>query len=275
MASIGTKKGTEKAGGGITYRSIKKATIIANRLHADVLSGSYLSYNGKGQPFLFLATMAAVASGADTVEHVALLPAGNVLHYWPIGAIAQGMKGPQANVNGLRLDFDAAAGDGANYVPGGLLGSHLLNVERTAGAAVPEGKFIRWRGVIEDVSGATQFAVGFRKSEAIQAAIDSYADLAAIVAPLGAVATKTILATVVVNRATGSAAWADGEEHEILVTCAGNGKVAFYFDGRRVGIDFQFADDAAVVPFIFLLESSDFTFFYTKALEVGPLGQLA
>jgi hypothetical protein len=273
MASIGTRKNRS---GGLTYRSIRKGTIIANRLHPDVLSGGYLNYNGRGQPLLTLATMAAVASGADTVEHIAYLGGvgGVGLHYWPIGAVAQAVKGPQAAADGLRLDFDAFAGDGANYVPGGLLGPFSRTIERTAGAVIPGGVFIRWQGILEDVSGAAEFAVGFRKSEAIQALIDGFDEMAALNVQAGTVNTETILNNAAtVTRATGKT-WADTEEHELVATCAGNGKVAYYFDGSKVGVDFQFDDGEVVVPFMHLLLGADLTTVNTKALEVGSLEQL-
>ena len=79
MASIGTRKGVEKAKGGITSRSIKDGAIVGPKLSDDLRQGAYLDYNGKGQPSLSLTTGAA-ASGADATEHIAHLPFGGTLH---------------------------------------------------------------------------------------------------------------------------------------------------------------------------------------------------
>ena len=277
MASIGTKKGTEKAGGGITSNSIKDEAIFAGKLHPDITQGNYINYGGKGQPYLILATQGAVASGGDTVEHIAYLPSGGALHYNPVGAIAQSMKGPEANALGLRLDFDAAAGDGVNIVPGGLLGPWRHTIERTANLAVARSLFFRWRGVIEDVSGNAEFNIGFRKAEAIQAAVDNYDEAAYFNILLGVINIETILNNAVtVTTATTNTAWADGEEHDLMVVCHGNGKVEFFYDGKPpiVSKAFQFDDDEVVVPFIHCLQSADFTFLYTKKLEVGFLQQI-
>lgn len=275
MPSIGTKKGTEKARGGITGRSIKNGAIVGPHLSDVLRQGGYLDFDGKGQPILGLSTGAA-ASGADATEHIALLPGGGALHYWPINAIAQSVKGPEANANGLRLDFDAAAGDGVNIVPGGLFGPWRMVVERTAGGTVPDGLFFRARLLIEDVSGNAEFNIGFRKAEAVQAAVDNYDEAAYVNVLVGDIKIETILnnaATVTVDTTSN---WADGEEHELLVTVNGKGQVKFYVDGLDPVVSaaaFQFDDNEVIVPFIHHVQAADFSFIYVKRLEVGRLSQ--
>jgi hypothetical protein len=269
MASIGSRKGTEKAGPGITHRSIRDREIWPRKLGLEGLT--HLFYRGQGQPFLFLAAQTAVASGADGVEHVAYLPGSTVpLHYTPIGAITGAMKGPTAGSDGLRIDFDAAAAEGGNFVPGGLLGPWRMVCSRTV--AIPAGIFIRAKVKLEDVSGTTDFAIGIRKAEAVQAAIDNYDELACLNVISGAVKRETILnggATVTV---TTTHVWADGETHEIAVVCLGNGKVQFWFDGKPAsgtGAAFQFDAAEVVVPFIYALQAADLTEIRLVELEVG------
>lgn len=274
MASIGTKKGVERARGGITSRSIKDGAIVGPKLSDDLRQGAYLDYNGKGQPTLSLATGAA-ATGGDATEHIAHLPFGGTLHYTPINAIAQAVKGPEANANGLRLDFDAANGDGVNIVPGGLFGPWRTTIERTAGGTVPDGVFIRARLVIEDVSGNGEFNIGFRKAEAVQAAVDNYDEAAYINVLAGDIKLESILnnaATVTVDTTSN---WADGEEHELLVTVDGKGNVKFKVDGRDpvVNLAYQFDDNEVIVPFIHHVQAAEFSFIYVKRLEVGRLSQ--
>ncbi len=277
MGSIKELTTTEKAYRGLTHNSIRDEEVYGRKLHPDVRSGSYLYYDGKGQPFLFLATMAAVASGADATEHIAVLPGnGGVLHYWPIGAIAAAMKGPTADADGLRLDFDAAAADGVNIVPGGLLGPWRLVIERTAGQDPPDGLFIRVWLKIEDVSGTTDLAIGFRKSEAVQAAIDDYDELACLNVISGDVKRETILNTAATVTVDTGFNWADGETHELLLKCQGNGKVEMFFDrgDTPIGAAFQFDDAEVVVPFLFGLQAADLTEIRLVKLEVGHLSQL-
>lgn len=275
MASIGTKTGIEKAQGGLTSNSIKDEGIVPVKLHRDLAQGAYIDYAGKGQPALFLATF-ELATGADATEHVAILPSGGHLHYTPINAIAQSVKGPEADALGLRLDLDAANGDGVNIVPGGLLGPWRFTVERTAGQPVPPAVFFRWRGVIEDVSGLAEFNLGFRKAEAVQAAVDNYDEAAYLNVLAGTLKTETILNGGNTSSVDTTQDWADGEEHELMAVCHGNGKVEFFFDGKEPTVTqaFQFDDAEAVVPFIHTLQAAAFSFIYTKRLTVGFLGDI-
>jgi hypothetical protein len=271
MASVGTRR-TRR--GGITSLSIKQEGVRGDRIHPDVLSGEYLRYQGAGQPRLFLADNTGFASGADAVEHVALLPNGLPLHYTPIAAAA--VLGPIADAAGLFLNLDLTDDDGVNYVPGGLLGAWRTVVERTAGLNPPDGVFIRLRGVLQDVSGTDDFAVGFRKAEAPQAAIDDYDELAAVNVISGNVFRESILNNAATVSVDSGYDWADGEEHEFLAVLYGNGKVKLYFDGREIQTapEYQFDDAEVVVPFIYFIEAADLTTFNLTDFEVGRLSQI-
>ena len=273
MASIGTRTAAEKAIGGLTRRSVRDGEIMGRAQHGDVASGAYLLYKGKGQPFGTEAD-STPATGATGVDHIAVLPGGGFLHYGPI-VNAGPVLVPQANANGLDLMLSQTDNEGCNFVPGGLLGSWLMTVERTAGQPVTKGLFIRLRCVITDVSGTDDFLVGFRKSEAYQAAFDDYDEAAALNVISGDVFRQTILnnaATVSVDTLLN---WADGEEHEIEVQVDGKGNVFFFFDGRSAatGAAFQFDDNEAVVPFLYTLQATDLTNAWLKELEVGTLEQ--
>lgn len=279
MASIGTRKGIEKAQGGIRRGSIKDGEIIGPKLHPDVLSKAYFRYEGKGQPALFAATMAGFAAGTDAVENVAVLPGCGVhLHYTPKGVITTSPLGPTADADGLDLSLDLTDTEGVNYVVGGLLGPWAMTVKRDVTDPIPRGQFIRWRGRIADVSGCGRFAVGWRKNEAVQALFDDYADLAALGCVAGDVKRETIVggaATVVVDTTLN---WADGEVHEILVICEGNGKVKFVYDGAAPssGAAYQFTEDLVVVPFMYFIQATTLPGkVTTKILECGPLEHLA
>jgi len=278
MASIGTKKGIEKAQGGLSRRSMKDGEVIASKFHRDVLAGEHLFYRGKGQPLLFLADLSGVAAGTDNVGAVAVLPGVNAhLHFTPIGTVTTAPYGPAADAAGLDLSLDQTNAEGVNYIPGGLLGPWLTTVKRDIGDPIPRGTFIRWKGILEDVSGVAELAIGFRKNEAVQAAFDDYADAAALNVLAGDIKRETIVggaATVTVDTVLN---WADTETHEILVICHGNGKVEFFVDGLTApsGAAYQFTEDLAVVPFIYFLQGSDISGkVNTKEFEVGFLEQI-
>jgi len=155
------------------------------------------------------------------------------------------------------------------------LGPWRMTVERTAGGTVPKGLFIRLRAIITDVSGSDDFAVGFRKAEAVQAAIDGYDEMAVLNVISGNVTRETILnggAAAVVDTLLN---WADTEEHEIEMQVDGKGRVRFLFDGESapVGAAFQFDDNEVIVPFIYALNAADLTPVHVVELEVGTLEQ--
>lgn len=274
MASIGSRTAAEKALGGITRRSVRDGEVMGRALHKDVSGGAYLFYNGKGQPVGFEADSTA-ATGAAGVEHVALLPGGHYLHYFP-NVNAGNVLVPPGGASGLDLTLSQTDDEGCQYVPGGLFGPWRMTVERTAGQAVPKGMFIRLRFVISDVTGTDDCAVGFRKAEAVQAAIDGYDEGAWLNVISGNVTRESILNNAATDVSDTGLNWADGEEHEIEVHVAGNGQVRFLYDGEdapATGAAYQFDDAEVIVPFIYVLQAGDLTEVFLKELEVGTLEQ--
>jgi hypothetical protein len=277
MASVGSRKATEKAKRGITRNSMRDGEVIASKLHPDVKSCSHLFYQGKGQPLLFLADLSGVAAGTDNVGCIAVLPSkGHHIYYTPIGTVTTAPFGPTADAAGLDLSLDQTNNEGVNYVIGGLLGPWLLTVKRDISDPIPRGMFIRLKCKIPDVSGTDDFGIGFRKNEAVQAAIDDYADAAWLNVISGNVNRESMVggaATVTVDTALD---WADNETHEVMVVCQGNGKVTFFFDGAPAptGAAYQFTEDLAVVPFIYFLQDTDLTPVNVIELEVGFLEQI-
>jgi hypothetical protein len=268
MASIVDSPNTK---GGINHRSIKDGEVYGPKIHPDAASGAYAHYRGKGQPALSLVPT-GVATGADATEHVAAVP-GLLLHYWPIAAAA--VLGPVAAADGLLLSLDQVAADGANYVPGGLFGPWRTTVDSLAPVPGRVGIFIRFRGKVSDVSGTADFAIGIRKAEAPQAAIDDYDELACLNIQSGNVFRETILnnaATVSVDTLFD---WLDTEEHEVEVRCYTNGAVQFFFDRAKapVGAAFTFDNAEVVVPFIYFLQAADLTDVNLTRLTVGYLTQ--
>jgi hypothetical protein len=259
MASISAKKGTENAGAGIRRRSIKNGEVIGPKLHDDVLTGKYMKYLGKGQPLLILAAESGPAAGTDNVECIAYLP-GNAcpLHYKPIGTAT--ILGPMAAALGLDIVLDKTNNEGVQYIPGGLYGPWRTTIESTAGseASITKGLFLRARFIIADVSGTDDFAVGFRKAEATQAAVDDYDEAAFLNVISGDIKIETILNNAATVTLDTTLNWADGEEHELEIRVTGKGVVSFLVDGATptVSKTFTFDDGEVLVPFIYFLNDA-------------------
>lgn len=283
MASIGSKKGTEKATSGITRRSIKNGEVIGPKLHKDVLSGAYYFYAGKGQPLLFLADLSGVAAGADDVDCVAVLPNGLHVFYTPIGTVSAAPYGPQASASGLDLGIDLTNNEGLNLVFGGALASGVpvsnpfsITCKRLATDPIPAGMFLRVKLLIEDVSGVDIVAFGFRKAEDFQAVYASYDELAAFNVISGDIKIDTTLNATPATAVDTTENWADGETHELLVVANGNGKIQFFLDGAEPAVTkaFQFDANEVIVPFAHVLQDTDLSHVYITELEVGNLEQL-
>jgi hypothetical protein len=278
MGSYNGPSNAAKARRGLTRNSIRDGEVMGRKLHADVASGAWMLYKGKGQPLLFLADLSGVAAGTDNVRAVAALPGGHHLYFTPIGTVTNAPYGPTASTLGLDLSLDQTDDEGVNYDFGYDTGPFVMTIERTAGqeAAVEQGRFIRLRCKIPDVAGTDDFAVGFRKVEAVQAAIDSYDEMAAINVISGDVYTETILNNAGTVPVDSTSNWANNETHEIEVRVTGNGKVTFRLDGADLPITqpFQFDDAEVIQPFIYFLQAAGLTPVHIVELEVGSLEQV-
>ncbi len=283
MASIGSKTGPELARGGLTSLSIKPTGIRASRVHPDVLDGSFLAYNGFGQPALFLADMTALASGADGVEHIAALPGAGHLHYWPNGN-AGAEPGPSAEATGLRLSMSAAASEGAAYrMANESLVSAFTVAVRNLNKDAPPGMFIRARLALSDPTELTHCFVGFTEEGTAPdgGLAGTYDDMVGINVVLGPVtpengevdAYSNLGGAGAIIQDTGNL-WLTDEIHEIEVQVNGNGTVKRLFDGRVVGPAYTFADLLSVSPLIQTLnEAGGAVNVDCVALTVGALDQ--
>lgn len=267
---------SRKKDNGINSRSIADFGVNGPKIHRDVLSNRYMHYQGKGNPILQLATGVAFGSGASGVEHIAVLHGGHLLHYTPIGGAAT-ILGPSAHANGLDLMLDQTAGEGAAYVPGGLLGPWRLVVDRSSTPpADPLGIFIRARLRVNDVSGASIVAVGVRKSEAAQANHDDYDELFGVALVNGDILRKSILNNAATVSVDTGLDWLDDEIHEFEVQCFTNGKCKLFVDGAEplIGAAFQYDNAEVVVPYIQTLNGADLTNCWVQQLTVGRLEQI-
>lgn len=150
---------------------------------------------------------------------------------------------------GLDLVQDAVSGDGTEYTLG--IGSNSRGVVTvgTDGDA-----FFKAQIELTDVSGFAEMAVGFRKLEAYQAAIDDYDEMACFNVQAGVVNIETILnggATSTTD--TTLTDWADGATHTLEVRVDNAGAVTFAYDDAEPTVvpTFSFDSGEVIIPFIY------------------------
>jgi hypothetical protein len=154
------------------------------------------------------------------------------------------------------LDIGGTQIDNGGYeICPGILSSHPLAFIAGTSSAF----FLRVRFSIEDVSGTDDCAIGFRKAEAYQAAIDNYADMAVLNVISGNINIETIVGGAATVTTDTTDNWADLATHELKVLVSSDGVVTYQIDGAAptVTAAYSFTAAATVVPFIYFLNSGD------------------
>jgi hypothetical protein len=262
---------------GISDRSIRDQAIIPRHLHADLLEAKY--FRGvwpSHQPLLHAGDGYSDPTGTDTNENVCVFPGVPPLSalYYINGT--QTILGPvHDTANGwLEIGLDSAAAEGTEYVLGGSNDANnpLANVVGTDPAML-----IKATLQFETQANVAEMAVGFRKAEAFQAAIDNYDEMACLNVQYDTddayVRIETILnggGTTTIETGETVAAGADVS---LEVWLMGNA-VRFFVDGTQYKSTFEFDDDEVVVPFIHWLQVTGGSELRMKALEVGSLWHL-
>lgn len=190
------------------------------------------------------------AAGAATGDENVMCLGRNMFEYHILGA-GQTITAPKIVATGLLVSLDEVNNEGVEYSQGILARSKQAFVIGT------DAFFFKCKFSIADVSGIDECAVGFRKAEAYNAAIDNYDEMAALNVISGAITVETILN----NGATASEdttdAWADGATKTLEVYVSKAGVVTFKIDGvaPTVTAAFTFDDAEVVIPFFHLLHA--------------------
>ncbi len=188
--------------------------------------------------------------GTTNVANVMNTGANN-FEYANIGT--QTILAPTFSVDGYDISFDQTSGDGIEITRG-------INALSPSAIVVGADKaYFEFRVSVADVSGLAELAVGFRKEQAYQVAIDNYTDMAVLNVQGGTINLETILnngATVTTN--TGEA-MADGETITLRVEVYTDGTCRYFVDGVRVlaSNTFTFDNGDVLVPFVQLVHSAD------------------
>lgn len=189
---------------------------------------------------------------AATGKHMITCASGNVFTMNSI--VGQTLTGPAWDDPGIDIGMDQTDNDGVELcVPLGANSPHNFVI------GTDPAFFCRARLSIADVSGTDDMLVGFRRREAFQAAVDDYADMAALNVISGALNIETILngAATVTTDTTNT--WADAATHTLEVRVSAAGVVTYLYDdvAPATVAAFTFDNGDPVVPFIYALQAAD------------------
>lgn len=141
--------------------------------------------------------------------------------------------------------------------------------------------------VIADVSGTDDFAFGWRKVEAVAAAIDDYNDLVCLNVISGDIKAETIVGNAATITTDTTLDWADAAKKSLRIEISKAGVVSYYYstdaafdaNGLRqkqswtacpAVVAYTFTDDLNVMPFMYALQASDIMGVCTiRAIEAG------
>jgi hypothetical protein len=135
----------------------------------------------------------------------------------------------------------------------------ITATSRSAFTVGTHDAFIRVKLNVADVSGSDDCAVGFRKAEAYQAAIDNYDEMAALNLISGTINIETILNNGATTTTSTTDTVADGVDVELEVRVDNGGVVSYVIDGAAptTTAAFTFDDGEVIVPFLYFLHATD------------------
>jgi len=235
---------------------------------SDAIHRSYWDSRYQQEEFEVGPVTSAIAGGGSTGtegdENLLMTPK-TCLQYHILGT--QTITAPVAVATGLDLGtMDQATGDGIELNTG-LLTSNPFSYRVGTDAAF----FIRVRAAITTVAGTDDFAIGFRKMEANQALIDSYADMAAINVIAGDIKTETIVGGAATVTTDTTDDWSDAESKVVEIQVSAAGVVSYSVDGSEptTVVDYTFTDDLTLIPFIYFLQNGTQTVSLPITWECG------
>lgn len=201
-------------------------------------------------------------------EEVGLFTGKNAFEVHQAAVATPAVVTPHQSSAGLEVKPVAAAD--ALEVTNGI--TSLSKAAKTVGSFKGDKRvFFEANILIDDISDVTELAMGFRKAEAYQAAVDDYDEMAAF--NIGQDADGQIEIHTILNGAataevdTTETDWADGKAYLLRIEVENNGKCHFFITSAAasaaaaelltpatptVTADFSFDSGEVIVPFLFL-----------------------
>lgn len=173
--------------------------------------------------------------------------------YVMLGAGQTIVKPVWASASGVDVGLDQTDDEGIEITNGIGAGSRCYFTVGT------DECFFRVKFSIADVSGTDDCAVGFRKAEAYQTAIDAYDEMAALNVISGDIKIETILNNAATTTTDTTDNWADAATHTLEVRIQANGTATFLIDGAAptTTATFTFDSGELIVPFFYHLNALD------------------
>jgi hypothetical protein len=233
-------------------RFLRAPGYMDNRIRMRKLDRRSVHTYFETRPLAAKANGAGACTGTAGDTNIMAFPWGNVFEYHIKGT--QTIVCPVIGTNGLDVGLDQTDDDGVEVTMGITALSPLAFVVGTDPAF-----FVRLKFSIADVSGTDDCAVGFRKAEAYQAAIDNYDEGAFLNVISGDIKIETILNNGATTTTDTTDNWADGETHTLEVHVSAAGVVTYKIDGDAptTTAAFTFDSGEVVVPFFYYLHTTD------------------
>lgn len=220
----------------------------------EITAKGFLAFESTKETFEANPATSAVAGGAasGTAGVANVMAIGqNMFEYAAKGT--QTITAPSIVANGLNIGMDQTANDGVE------IGHGITSRSKHAYTIGVDEVFISVQFSIEDVSGTDDCLVGFRKTQAYQANVDDYTDMAALNVIAGAINIETILNNAATTTTDTTDTWANEETHTLEVRISKTGAVTYLIDNEPPTVTAAFTFDAGdvVVPFLFFLNDTD------------------
>lgn len=233
--------------------------VAAGSLTRVHLNSRHQYFNFRSQPTAMLkGATGAAAAGTTGAVNILSIPGEGVLEQHILGA-GQTLIVPTLLADGLEISGDQTNDEGMELCAG--------LVSRVASAFLVGSDpafFFRLRGVIDDVSGTDDFAIGWRKIQAY-GPLDDYTDFAVLNLISGQWKTETALnnAATVTTDLGASYTVANLGAFEVQINVSAAGAVT-YLVGTNDNMTapplapaYTFDEDDVVVPFVYFLHSGD------------------
>tara|TARA_R110000824_G_scaffold171441_1_gene349028 strand:+ start:234 stop:1076 length:843 start_codon:yes stop_codon:yes gene_type:complete len=220
-------------------------------------------YNFAGAP-VCTTKVGTAGSGTDDAENIWQWSDGLSLTSNNIGT--QTLFYPVESTSGCVMSGDATNDEGLQWAARSEGARGELNKDYFTVGTSP-AFFMSVTFTIDDVSGTDDCAVGFRKVEAFQAAIDDYDEGACMNVISGDIYIETILNNGTTTATDTTDNWADAASHELKVLVSAAGVVTFQIDGAAptATAAFTFDNGEHVTPCGYHLNATDLaTITYTK-----------
>ena len=192
------------------------------------------------------------ATGATGDENVLMFANGDSLYHHVLGT--QTLIPPNIVAAGLDIAQDLTNNDGMELCGSPSTGT---GIEFTVGTDA--AFYFACTITITDVTGTDDFAIGFRKKEAFQAAVDNYDEMAAFNVISGDIKIETILNNGSTTTTDTTDNWADAASKTLKVLVSSAGVVTYQIDGSAptTTAAFTFDNGEVVTPFVYLVHDSD------------------